>query len=155
MNRFFLFIAVISFTALAIAFASEAFFGLEPCRLCIYQRWPFAVGIVLGVMGVFAPLKRVIAGILALNFLTNSGVAFYHTGVEQRWWQSAVDGCSITFFDPTQGQSILENIMSTPMASCEDIPWQDPVIGLSMANYNVAFCLGLAGLCLLASVRKP
>ena len=29
--------------ALASAFVAQYVFGLEPCVLCIYQRWPFAI----------------------------------------------------------------------------------------------------------------
>ncbi len=154
MNKILIFIAVISFTALAAAFASEAFLGLEPCRLCIYQRWPFAIGLLLGIAGAFLPFKRSILGILSLNFFANSGIAFYHTGVEQKWWASAVEGCSVFFAEALEGQSILDNIMSTPMARCEDIPWKDPVLGLSMANYNIILCFGLAVVCLVGAILR-
>lgn len=154
MNKILIFIAAMSIAALAAAFASEAFLGLEPCRLCIYQRWPFAIGIPLSIIGLFLSFKRSILGVLSLNFLVNSGIAFYHTGVEQKWWVSAVEGCAVIFPEPAEGQSILDNIMSTPMAKCEDIPWQDPIIGLSMANYNIGFCFGLAVICLVGALRK-
>ncbi len=154
LNQILLFIAIISTGALAAAFASEAFLGLEPCRLCIYQRWPFAIAVLLGGTALFLPFKRSILGFLSLNFLVNSGIAFYHTGVEQKWWESAVEGCAVIFNEPAPGQSILENIMSTPMARCEDIPWQDPIIGLSMANYNIILCFGLAVVCLVGAVKR-
>ena len=41
-------------------------------------------------------------------------------------------------------QSMLENILSAPTGNCAEIPWQDPILGLSMANYNVILCLGIA-----------
>ncbi len=44
-------IVLISFTALAAAFIAEGFLGLEPCILCIYQRYPFAFGLLAGVIG--------------------------------------------------------------------------------------------------------
>lgn len=155
MNRVLLFIAFISFAALGTAFVSEVFFGLEPCKLCIYQRWPFAIAIVLGVLGCFIPFKRSIASVLSLNFFANSAIAFYHTGVEQKWWQSAVEGCSVIFSEPKEGQSILENIMSTPMKRCEDIAWADPIFGFTMANYNIVFCFGLAVLCVFVAIKPP
>lgn len=147
--------------ALAAAFSSEAFLGLEPCPLCIYQRWPYAVVIIIAVIGLFLR-KNIIAarsalGACALAFLINSGIAFYHTGVELKWWKSEVEGCSVQFTSD-EPQSILENIMSAPTGRCDEIPWADPILGLSMANYNVALCLGLAMICfagLLISVRKP
>ena len=139
--------ATISFFALAAAFASEAFFGLEPCILCIYQRWPFALVIMFGIVGV--ALKKLIPamlGLSALSMFVNSGIAFYHTGVEQKWWVSGVDGCKVPLFDETP-QTMLENILSAPTARCDEIPWVDPILGLSMANYNVLLCGGLALIC--------
>lgn len=155
----FAFIFLISFSALAAAFIAEALFLLEPCKLCIYQRYPFALGLLVGIFGIiFRKNTRVITILLslcALGFLVNSGTAVYHTGVEQHWWESAVDGCEVHFED-TSSQSILDNILSAPMGNCSVIPWQDPVLGLSMANYNILFCFGLFIFCLLSlcAIRK-
>ncbi len=146
----------ISLTTLAIAFISEGFLGLEPCQLCIYQRYPFAIAILVGIMGL-ALRKKVIAvksllGISSLTFFINSAIATYHTGVEQHWWASEVEGCSTPFAAVPENQSILENIMSAPLGSCSEIPWEDPIFGLSMANYNVALCLSLAVIFLLGAI---
>ncbi len=148
----FALIAFISFSALAIALASEAFLGLEPCKLCIYQRWPFVFGFLIGIIGILTQPKRFWMAVCSVNFLVNSGIALYHSGVERRWWISQVDGCSVHFANQGGTMGVLENLMSTPMGSCEDIPWQDPFIGFSMANYNVILCFALAVLCALATV---
>lgn len=143
-------IAGFSFAALAAALYSEAVLGLEPCVLCIYQRIPFVIGIVIGIVGLILQGKpkavSALLSVLGLNFLVNSGIAFYHTGVEQKWWVSAVEGCAVPHFadDP---QTMLENILSAPTGNCAEIPWQDPILGLSMANYNVILCFGIALLC--------
>lgn len=146
----------ISVLSLAGAIASEIFLGLEPCRLCIYQRWPFVVAIVIGVFGLIARKQKrasiaftVLGG---LTFLVNSAFAFYHTGVEQKWWISAVEGCSVPNFD-TGDQSWLENIMSAPSKPCNVIAWQDPLLGLSMANYNMVMCFVLFAACMIAAIK--
>lgn len=150
------FIALISFISLATAFISEGFFGLEPCNLCIYQRYPFAIAIALGLIGMgMRNNKTISCGLLVflgLNFLINSGIAFYHSGVEQKWWKSALEGCAVPMFDDNNGKTLLENLMSAPMASCSDIQWQDPIFGLSMANYNIALCLGMFVFCMISAV---
>ena len=147
-------IAAISFFSLAAALYSEVVLGLEPCILCIYQRIPFVIGIVLGLTGLALRKKEAIGNILlallGVNFLSNAAIAFYHTGVEQKWWASAVEGCAVPNFTETSEQSILENILSAPTANCAEIPWQDPILGLSMANYNIILCLGIMGVCLLS-----
>lgn len=156
--KFVFFILIgISAASLLAALIAEAFLGLEPCRLCIYQRWPFFITAVLGVLGLyFQSNSKIVTGALALSGLTlliNSGIAFYHSGVERHWWTSAVDGCAVPLMGGEK-QSILENILSAPTGRCDEIPWVDPLLGLSMANYNVVLCLGLAALCALSILYK-
>lgn len=143
------FIAGISFFSLTAALFAEAVLKLEPCILCIYQRVPFVLALAVSVVGLivkrpFWPL--VISG---AGFLVNSGIAFYHSGVERHWWKSMVEGCAVPDLggDP---QTMLENILSVPTGNCAEIPWADPILGLSMANYNVFLCLGLFFVCALS-----
>ncbi len=147
-------VTLASITALLAALIGEHIFGLQPCNLCVYQRYPFAIGIILGLIGVTLYRKpvisRAILGILGLNFLANSVIAFYHTGVEQRWWKSMFEACIVPMAD--EGKSLLDSIMGTPLTSCTDIQWQDPILGLSMANYNVAFCFGLFLFCMVGMI---
>ncbi len=147
-------IAGVSAFSLIAALYSEVALGLEPCILCIYQRLPFVIALFLGISGLALRNKPqicdAILGVLAVNFMTNTGIATYHTGVEQKWWASSVEGCAVPDFTDTSQQSILENILSAPTANCADIPWQDPILGLSMANYNVMLCLGIFAACLLS-----
>lgn len=150
----------ISIAAVVAAIASELFLGLEPCQLCIYQRWVFVATTLIGIFGLIGSSERraSIAFTLAggFVFLLNSAVAFYHTGVEQKWWVSALEGCGVPegfLENSTDNQTWLENIMAAPSAPCSMIPWQDPVLGLSMANYNMIMCFGLFIACMIAAMR--
>jgi disulfide bond formation protein DsbB len=150
-------ILAVSAFSLSTAFYAEAVLLLEPCRLCIYQRYPFFIAALIGILGLLLrkdiKTGRILLGLCALLFLINSGTAVYHTGVEQRWWISAFEGCSVTFDGADSTKTMLENIMSAPSGSCEDIPWADPVFGFSMANYNIVLCFGLFVFCAIAAVR--
>ncbi|MBL4614473.1 MAG: disulfide bond formation protein B, partial [Magnetovibrio sp.] len=80
-------------TSLAFAYAAQFGFDLEPCILCLYQRVPFAVAIILGLIGLLKPQWLVMVFTLAITaFAINCGIAVYHVGVEQHWWVSAA-GC--------------------------------------------------------------
>ena len=148
-------IMLASLCALSAAFIAEKIFGLEPCNLCIYQRYPFALGIILGGLGIALyknkTIARALLALCGLNFLVNSAIAFYHTGVEQKWWESALEGCTVPIFKEN-GKTLLENLMGTPVGSCSVIPWQDPLLNLSMANYNIIFCFGLFLFCALSYI---
>ncbi len=150
----FAIVTLMSIIALAAAFIGEHVFDLQPCNLCIYQRYPFAIGVIFGLLGISLrnniQISRIILGLLGLNFLINSFIAFYHTGVEQAWWKSAFEGCKVILIN--SDKSLLDSIMGTPLTSCTDVQWVDPIIGLSMANYNIAFCFGLFVFCIISSV---
>ncbi|MFK7839020.1 MAG: disulfide bond formation protein B [Bdellovibrionales bacterium] len=158
-------IAGVSFFALFAALYSEVVLDLQPCPLCIYQRIPFLIGGVLGIIGLFLRQRPKIVdsiiGLAGLGFLVNSGIAFYHSGVERKWWESAVEGCNVNLDallapeTEVSTQSILQDIMSAPTANCAEIPWEDPLLGLSMANYNVLLCFGIFVACVLSLlIRK-
>jgi len=156
-SAIFAIIGLTSFIALTTAFTSEAFLGLEPCVFCIYQRYPFAIGIVLGLLGISLKNKAIavkaLLGLTSLNFFVNTGIAITHSGIERDWWQSPIEGCSVHFASENNGKSIFENLMSAPLGDCSKIPWQDPILGLSMANYNIGLCFGLAVLCLIPLLK--
>lgn len=134
-------IAGVGVISLAAAYMAQYGFGLLPCELCLIQRIPFAVNILLGLIGIFwAAGRRGVILTAALIFLINSGIAFFHSGVERHWWPG-LEGCTAPQLGNAVGD-ILAKLEQTPAVRCDSIPWQ--FLGLSMANYNVAFCGGLA-----------
>lgn len=140
--------ALIAFAALCVAWIAEFGFGLEPCILCLYQRVPFYIVVALGLIGFVASFKTEkfapwIMGLIGITFLLNAALAIYHTGVERLWWKSHFEGCAVPDLgsDPSNILAVLEQ---TQAARCDEIAWSDPILDLSMANYNIPFCLGLA-----------
>ncbi len=140
----------VSLLSLIAALVAEVAFVLEPCIMCIYQRIPFIAVILFTLIAIILRKRKGVARLMiafsGLAFLANSVMAFYHTGIELKWWVSKVEGCAVPHFgdDP---QSMLDNILSAPTGRCDEIPWADPIFGLSMANYNIILCLGLFLMC--------
>lgn len=148
-----IFIIAISVTALTSVFISQYGFGLHPCHLCIYQRWPFAVTIVLGLIGLLTNFKKPVIALSGLTFLINAGIAFYHSGVERKWW-AGLAGCSTPDMSGSI-EDLMARIEATAVTRCDEIAFE--LFGLSMANYNVLLCLGCAVVCfgfLACSRRK-
>lgn len=140
--------------ALVAALVAQFAYDLKPCVLCLYQRAPFAAVIVFSVLGLVLAKNRpglegIFLGLISLSFLGNAALALFHTGVERHWWTSFSEGCTVP---PMEGNitDVLAQIATNPVGRCDEIPWTDPVIGLSMANYNVLFCLVLGMLALYA-----
>lgn len=142
----------VAIIALLAALVGQFAFGLAPCQMCIYQRIPFVAVIILGAVGLAVPrLRKVVIGVSGLAYLGNAWLAFYHTGIEQKWWDETV-GCAANF--DFSAPSLLDRVMSAQATSCADIPWIDPVFGLSMANYNILLCAGMFVFCMVALSRQ-
>ncbi len=139
-------VALASVLALAGAFTAQYGFHLRPCELCLMQRAPFAINIILGLAAyVWAARRTTLIGGSGIVFLINSGIAFFHSGVERKWWQG-LTGCSTPDMSGSI-EDIMKRIQETAVTRCDEIPWS--LFGLSMANYNVVFCLFLGLLCLI------
>ena len=148
----------LSVLTLATALVSQFVFGLEPCTLCHYQRVPYAITAVLALIGLIVAIEpermKISAFLIFLCspiFLAGAAVAFYHVGVEQHWWTSFLEGCAVDLGVPS-GQDLLKMIESKPAPRCDQIAWQDPIIGVSMAGYNVIVSLALAAGSLAGSI---
>jgi disulfide bond formation protein DsbB len=150
-------ITAASVLALALAFTAQFIFHLEPCPLCLMQRLPYAATALLGLVGLGLakterPKGSAFAIFLAsLAFLTGAGIAFYHNGVEQHWWESFLEGCKVTF-SADNAKTLLEKIEAAAPAKCDQIPWSDPVLHLSMAAWNTIASLTLAATSLLSAI---
>ncbi len=148
--------AFIAAASLSMALIAQYVFGLEPCILCVIQRWPYAIIIALGVLAFVISFKckkgtSFLMGAIGITFIANSIIAFYHTGVEQHWWKSFLEGCDVPDMIGNMDK-ILEEIQNrTEAVPCDEIPWADPILNLSMANYNIVFCLGLGVIALISA----
>ena len=112
-------------------------FGMAPCKMCIWQRWPHVIAIVLGALIYFVP-NRLLALLGGLVVLVGGAIGVYHAGVEQKWWEGPT-GCT------GDGLSLTDNLldMTAPVSivMCDVIPWS--LFGISMAGWNAIISFGL------------
>lgn len=132
-------IAALGAGMLAAAFAFQHLGGLDPCVLCIYQRWPWAAAAGLGgLAALFARRRRTAAqaalALAVLAMLTGAGIAAYHVGVEQHWWAGTAECGGVT----GQAKTIEElkaQLLATPVTRCDEVAWS--LFGISMAGWNL------------------
>ena len=149
-----LFLLLATVAPLAVAFASQYWGGLQPCELCIWQRWGYGGAIALSLLAVLLPerLRRAGIALAALAVLGEAGLALFHVGVEQHWWKGLA-ACSGTL--STAGQSLgdLENqLLATPIIPCDRPAWT--MFRVSMAGYNFAYALALGLFGLVGALRS-
>src|SRR3981189_2687253 len=83
------FVLVASAIVLGTALLSEYWGGLAPCELCLLQRLPWGGAIGISFIVVLAGERRPlswVAVVFAIVFAISVVLAFYHVGVEQRWF---------------------------------------------------------------------
>ncbi|WP_299783460.1 disulfide bond formation protein B [uncultured Roseobacter sp.] len=138
-----------SATLLIAAFAFQHLGGVPPCKLCIWQRYPHVIAIVIGLIAL-----RVQSGILialgALAALLTAGIGAFHVGVEQGWWEGPTT-CTSGPVGGLSADALLDQIMTAPLVRCDDIAWE--LLGISMAGWNALLSLGLVALWLTALRR--
>ena len=156
-----LLLALTSAAAILIAVASQRWGGLQPCVLCIWQRWAHGGIIALALIALAAAAfsSRRAAGLLTLiagtAAIAGAGLALYHVGVEQQWWPGT-SGCGAGALAGGGGlDSLRQKIEAAPIVRCSDVPWS--LFGISMAGYNAILSAALALFALaagLAIVRR-
>jgi disulfide bond formation protein DsbB len=121
---------------LGLALLSQYGFGLHPCELCIWQRYPYGALIAVALLALAWPrfIKQALITSLLL-WATEAALAAYHVGVEQGWWASA-SGCSANAASASL-EALKAQIMGAPLVAC-DQP-ELVVLGLSMAGWNVLY----------------
>jgi disulfide bond formation protein DsbB len=125
--------------------------GLLPCKMCLWQRWPHAAAIAIGVvLMIGGPRPLIWAGALAAA--ATSLIGFYHAGVEWRWWPGP-SSCTGGGLDlgAMGGSDLLSMDAPTGLVLCDEVVWS--LMGLSMAGWNGVISLGLAVIWVLAARR--
>lgn len=137
---------------LAGAFVFQYLGGMAPCALCLWQRWPHAVAVLVA-LGIVAHLPlRLLAGIGALAALTTAGIGGFHVGVEQGWWEGLATCAGGSLSGLSVDDLLNPNVTIAAPVRCDEIPWS--MFGISMAGWNMIASLGLAGLWGTAALRR-
>ena len=141
---------------LAGAFAFQYLGGLAPCPLCLWQRWPHAAAVLIGLAALaLAAGGRAGRGLPILGAgaaLATAGIGLYHSGIERQWWQGP-DTCSSAPVAGLSPEALLDQILAAPVVRCDEVAWA--FAGLSMASWNAVLSLALAVLWLAAAARAP
>jgi disulfide bond formation protein DsbB len=113
------------------AYLGQYGFGLYPCEMCWWQRYPHFVALALGLSSLFLAPKRLWVGLAGLAILVSGLIGAYHAGVEYGWWEG-LTACSNTA--AANGGSAIEAILNAPLVRCDEVQWS--LFGISLAGYN-------------------
>jgi len=155
-----------SIAALAGVFVFQFGFGLIPCELCLWQRLPHALAILVAGVGLgqtraagrmLYPDKampwRMLTGlaiVLALLHLAGAGTAAFHVGVEQHWW-AGTEACTGAAPAGLSVDELTARLLNTPPARCDQIAWS--LFGISLAGFNLILSVFLSTAAAWAATR--
>lgn len=112
------------------AYVSQYVFGLHPCEMCWWQRYPHFVAVGLALIAFVAPPRRAWIALAALAVLVSGLIGGFHAGVEYGWWEG-LTSCATADLG---GGDPLEAIMNAPLIRCDVAPWT--LLGISLAGFN-------------------
>jgi disulfide bond formation protein DsbB len=129
------------------AYVAQYGFGLPPCEMCWWQRYPHFAALGFGMAAYVMKPPHVWAALAGLAIITSGLIGGFHAGVEYGWWEG-ITGCStlptnIDVMDPA----------AAPLIRCDVAPWK--LLGISLAGFNflISSTLG-AAIVALAAYRR-
>ena len=114
--------------ALGGAYVSEYGFGLFPCEMCWWQRYPHFAALGLAIAAFFLKPPQVWTALAGLAVLTSGLIGGYHAGVEYGWGEG-ITACTTR----APGVDVLD-INAAPLIRCDIAPWT--LWGISIAGFN-------------------
>jgi len=156
-RRFPLFVLAASAAVLGSAVISQYWGGLAPCELCLLQRWPWAVAIIISLIAILvgsrAPASW-LALLLATVFAVGSALAFYHVGVEKHWF-AGPNACTGAATAADTVEALKARILGQMPVRCDEPAWS--LWGISLAGWNLLASLVVGSGCLAVfwRLRRP
>ena len=129
-------IVILSFVSLVLisAFVIEYGLGHQPCKLCLYERIPYILSILLIIKILFVKkYEKITLFILFLIFIASAVLAFYHFGIEQGFFSESFV-CKVGDLSGTLSKEQLLEQLNKNSISCKDVSFR--VLGLSLATIN-------------------
>jgi disulfide bond formation protein DsbB len=140
---------------LGLVLALERWGGLVPCALCLWERWPYRIAIVLSLLVAFSRglSRRAALGLLTIVIAGAAILAAIHVGVEQGLWPSPLPECAAPRLT---GGSIAERLSRMPVSPakpCDEPTFLLPFLPLSLAALNLVYALAFLGFLAISSWR--
>ncbi|HEY0596420.1 disulfide bond formation protein B [Sphingopyxis sp.] len=133
------------------ALVSQYGFGLHPCEMCYWQRWPHQAAILLAAFALLMrrndAVMRTFTLLAAIAIAISGAIGIFHAGVEYGFWEG-VTTCATGGGGPVS----LDAIMNAPLIRCDTAQWT--LFGISLAGFNAIFSLGAAAFVLTLLRRK-
>ena len=143
-------ILIISLISIISAYFIEYALGHQPCNLCLIERIPYGLSVILIILNfILKKNKKFKILLLIIIFAFSFIISFYHFGIEQRFFEeSTVCGIKNSSDVLTKGK-LLEQLQ-VKTVSCRDVTFK--IFGFSLTTFNMV--LSLIIIILLSKIFK-
>ena len=132
-------ILFVSFVALMSAFFIEYVLGHQPCNLCILERIPYVIAIVIILLNYkFSQFEKIFLVLLVIVFLTATILSVYHFGIEKGFIEESLVCDLKNGSEATSKEEILKQLQEQKV-SCKDVTFK--IFGLSLTTYNIVISI--------------
>ena len=138
-NLLIKFIFLVSTIALVSAFFIEYILGHQPCNLCLLERIPYFLAIIVVLLNYkLMQFEKFFILFLTIIFLVGTILSVYHLGIEQGFIQESLVCDLKNGSDLLSKAEILQQLQEKNV-SCKDVTFK--IFGLSLTNYNILISL--------------
>jgi len=132
-KSFCLITLIVSILSLITAIYIEHIIEIKPCKLCIYQRFPYLVAIFISFLGYYFPHNILWVKLLTLIFVISFVISVYHVGIENEFFKE-FSGCTNKNINLLDKSEIL-NSLQNEFISCKNVSFK--ILGMSLATINM------------------
>ena len=137
-------ILIISLVSIISAYFIEYVLGHQPCNLCLIERIPYGLSIILITLNyLFKKNEKFIILLLILTFCFSFAISVYHLGIEQGLFEESVV-CSLKNTTEIISKEEILKQLQEKSVSCKDVTFR--IFGLSLTSINIILSLILISL---------
>ena len=147
-------ILFISIFALGSAYFIEYILDHQPCNLCLIERLPYFLAIIIIFLGLSLNRFEKFTFIsLGLIFASASILSLYHVGIEQGFFKESLVCISNDEINSLDKENLMKELQKK-VVSCKDV--QFTLLGLSLATINtiISFILSVITFKLFLNYEK-
>ena len=128
-------IFLISLISIISAYFIEYVLGHKPCNLCLIERIPYGLCLILIIIDyLFKKNQKFIILLLILIFSFSFLVSFYHFGIEQGIFEESAVCTMKNASDIISKEELLKQLQ-VKTVSCKDVTFR--IFGLSLTTFNM------------------
>ena len=132
-------IFIISLISIIFAYSAEHVLGHQPCNLCLIERIPYGLSIILiTIYFIFRKNEKFIILLLILIFIFSFSISIYHFGIEQGFFEESAI-CGLKNGANVTSKEELLKLLNEKTISCKDVTFK--FFGLSLTSINIVISI--------------